>query len=129
MAERSAWLEAKLWFGLLGGAAAWSAHLLASYPSVRVACAAGGEWLLHGITAVTALVAASATAVAWREWRAAGSDGGLGSGVQPASTAGPDLGRVRFMAGLGTLLSLLFFVVTVVEGLPVFFADPCMRGP
>jgi hypothetical protein len=111
-----------LWFALLGGPAAWSAHLLASYPLVPVACSAGSVAILHAATAVTVLIAASSGWVGWRECRR----------LDPLDASGDDripLDRARFMARTGMWLGGFFALVTLIEGLPVLFGDPCWRGP
>jgi hypothetical protein len=113
-----------LWFALLGGPAAWTAHLLASYPLVLVSCRAGTTLILHSVTAATLIVAASASLAGWLEWRR------LGEGAAPAGgEEAIRYRRARFMAVAGALLSGFFALVTLAEGVPVLFGDPCLRGP
>jgi tetrahydromethanopterin S-methyltransferase subunit C len=110
-----------LWFALLGGPVAWSAHLLASYPLVSVACQLGTATPLHAITLLTAAVAAAAGvtgALALRRVSAAGP-GGLGDAFA----------RARFMGLAGTIAGAFFTFVILVEGLPPLLHDPCLRIP
>lgn len=67
----------RLLFALLGGAAAWSLHFLASYAALAIGCVAGWggirELLAIG-TLVLLAVAVWSTLVAWREWRRVSGD-------------------------------------------------------
>jgi putative membrane protein len=109
-----------LWYGVLGGTVAWIAHLGASYAVVPWVCQTGGEWVLHALTVVMAVVAATATAAAAWTWRRAhrpiraveGDDGeGTEVPVVPAQLQG-------FLGLFGAFLSGFFLVLIVVEGLP-----------
>jgi hypothetical protein len=109
-----------LWFAFLGGPIAWSAHLLASYPLVSVACRLGTTAPLHLITAATAALAAAAGItgiVAYRRVRH-GGPGGIGDAYA----------RARFMALSGLITGLFFTFVIFVEGLPPLLQDPCLRS-
>src|SRR4051812_42653936 len=55
-----------LWFGLLAGAVAWSAHELLSYAFVKVACEFGVSGVLHVFTLATLLLAGLGAVVAFR---------------------------------------------------------------
>jgi len=109
-----------LWFAFLGGPIAWSAHLLASYPLVSIACQLGSTTLLHAITAVTAAIAAAAALTGWLAYRRVRTGG---------PTAGPAdrFARARFMAISGLALGILFTFVILVEGMPPMLHDPCLR--
>jgi hypothetical protein len=112
--------RAALWFAFLGGPIAWSAHLLASYPLVSVACRLDTALPLHLITGVTAAIAAAAGitgALAYRRVRHGGS-GGIGDAYA----------RARFMALAGLTMGLFFTFVIFVEGLPPMLHDPCLRA-
>lgn len=123
-----------LWFALLGGPIAWSAHLLASYPLVSVACQLQTTAPLNLVTAITAAIAAAAGitgAIAHRRADAQ-ADAQAGDGARAdAGAAGGDLGdavaRARFMALAGMLAGALFTFVILVEGLPPLLHDPCLR--
>lgn len=103
-----------LWFGVLGGPAAWTAHLLVSYGLVYVVRGGGPVLLLHLTTLVTALVALAAGFAAWRGWRPHPDNE-----AQDANVAG----RRAFMGYTGLLLSGLFFLVILVEGTPPLFLN------
>jgi hypothetical protein len=109
-----------LWFAFLGGPIAWTAHLLASYPMVAVACRMGSALPLHLITLGTAALAAAAALTGWigyRRVRDAEGPAGLGDA----------LARARFMALGGVFIGGLFTFVILVEGLPPLLHDPCLR--
>jgi hypothetical protein len=112
--------RAALWFAFLAPPLAWSAHLLASYPLVSVACRLQTTWPLHLITAATALIAAAAALTGWRCYQQvrAGGPAGLGDAFA----------RARFMAVAGVALGLFFVFVILVEGLPPLLHDPCLRA-
>lgn len=117
---------ALLWFALLGGPAAWTAHLLGSYPLVPVACRMGTTAPLNILTAVTAVIALAAAATGWWAYRRSrgpvGADPARGSGVEVAEP------RPAFMGMLGLMLALLFAFAILMEGLPPVLQDPCLRG-
>ena len=106
-----------LWFAIFVGPAAWTLHLLLSYPLVPVACATLGPWLLHGVTLVTVLAAGMGVVVALRGGQQI-ERGAVGSGGRDAR---------RYLALLGLLMSAMFVFVILVEGLPPLFINPC--GP
>ena len=111
-----------LWFALLGGPLAWTAHLLTSYPLVSLACRLQTTLPLNLITAATALLSAAAAATGWRAWRRLPASGGARDRVEDAG------GRARFMAAAGAVLGAFFVYVIVVEGLPPLLQDPCIGG-
>lgn len=115
---------AALWFALLGGPAAWTAHLLASYPLVPLACDTGSTALLNILTAATAMVAAAAAGTGWWAYRRA-----RGAGAPDAPGAG-DASETRagFMGLAGLLVALLFTFAISIEGLPPLLVDPCIEG-
>jgi hypothetical protein len=106
-----------LWFSLLAGPLAWTAHLLLSYALVAVACATGQTIILHAVTALTLAPTAWAGVVGYRAWKEHrnGERGGSRSGA----------GYRPFMALSGVLSSALFFYVILLEGLPVVLVSPC----
>jgi hypothetical protein len=112
--------RAALWFAFLGGPVAWSAHLLASYPMVSVACAMGTSAPLHAITAITAALAAAAALTGFLAYRRVRRGGPAGAGDRYA--------RARFMAIAGMVMAGFFTFVILVEGLPPALQDPCLRA-
>lgn len=115
---------AAMWFALLGGPAAWSIHLLASYPLVPLACNTGTTAALNIVTAGTALIAAAAAGTGWwayRRARRAGAPNAPGAGDASESRPG-------FMGLLGLLVALLFTFAILIEGLPPLLVDPCLKA-
>lgn len=115
--------RASLWFGLLGGAIAWSVHFISAYVVAEFGCVGGlGErsywnisyvaWLELGLTVFAFLMAAFSTMVAYRSQR------GLASGTAcPCS----EQCAVRSTARAGMLSSGLFTFVILFESIPIFF--------
>ncbi len=124
-----------LWFAGLGGILAWSIHLTASYALVPYMCMTGRELPLHLLTALAAVVAASAMVAGWRLHRQLLSVPPIPEAAEwtedlrtfrPAARARIE----RFLALFGTLLSAFFLTLILVEGLQVlFFVDPCRAIP
>ena len=123
--QPSRWLP--LWFGLLGGQAAWTLQLLVSYYLVSVACLLGPtrfedmgfpdlRVLLNVVTAVAALIALAAGAIAYREWRQSGTD-------ERRDLTDPN-GQRHFLALVGILLSGLYVVVILLVGTSHLFINP-----
>jgi hypothetical protein len=110
---------AALWFGLLGGAFAWTFRLLISYPLVPHICETGLTIIPHAISFVFLVVSLAATYVAWGRWLQV---------RDPALTDVDEWGRQRaeFMGVVGMLSSGMFALVIVAEWLPTFFVDPCI---
>lgn len=124
-----------LWLAFLGGPVAWSAHLLASYPLVPLACESGSTMALNLVTvAMLTLAGASAAAGAWGLRRLGRTSGGGSTAAPPgpAGTGGGSLSaeaavrRARFMARFGLWSGLFFMLVIAVEGLPPLLQHPCL---
>lgn len=110
---------ASLWTGLLLAPVAWICQLQASYLLVFYACSSRHIFTLHVATLVFLLAAAIGGFIAWRNWERVGRE-------LPSEDAGP-VPRTRFMALLGLLTSALFFLLILVQGLPSFFLEPCIK--
>jgi hypothetical protein len=121
-------LAALLWFGVLGGPAAWAAQLVIGYGIQEVTCSSGTRsdslwglgvesalWILTGLAAATALAAGVAALRVLR------STEGLGGRGEPR-------GRIGFMGYVGILASALFLLLIVVGGLALIFVDSCVAG-
>lgn len=113
-----------LWFGVLGSAVAWLAHLLLSYGiaefgcvspfrEVRLAGLSGVAWLEIGASAVTLVVAVVATWVAQRSRRRLVGDG-------DAEVYESVDGRI-FMARTGVITGRLFVFIILVQTLPILY--------
>jgi hypothetical protein len=106
-----------LWLGLLAAPLAWLVNLLLSYTLVLWACSTGRQYTLHLVTLAMLLLAAAGGFMAWRAWRRAGRTW--------HDEAGGVLPRSRFMAALGVLLSSLFFLAILAQGIPSFVLSAC----
>jgi hypothetical protein len=108
---------AALWTGLLLPPAAFLLNLEVAYALVPVACSSGATLPVHLVHLGCLILALVGGVFAWRCWRATGS---TWSGEE-----GGRLGRSRFMAGLGLLVSALFALVIVAQWIPSFLLSPC----
>jgi hypothetical protein len=112
-----------LWFGLLGGAIAWTVHLLGAYGIAEFGCigrlhdhVVSGislvAWLEIALTAAMTLVAAVATAVAYRRHAALRLD------EPPGHVA---VAAARHTAWAGVLTSGLFTFIILFESIPILY--------
>lgn len=107
-----------LWFALLGGHTAWTGHLLLGYFLVSLSCLPAPEFRVFGIggyeflvillTVITAALALGATIAGFSAWQKIGT--GEWRGV---------------MGFMGMVLSGIFFVTILFQGVPVAYLDPC----
>jgi hypothetical protein len=130
-----------LWFAALGGAAAWSAHLLIAWGLEEIACSPAssstnvlGVSLTVWIGVVTAMLAAVTVAaglLAYSFWRQAGAadpnqhvepDGG-----DPEPEEVVRGGRAGFMALFGLAANALFLLAIVYGGVSLLLLRPCLR--
>lgn len=111
----------RLWFAMLAGPIAWSAHLLLSYALVPVTCDTGWSFLLIVVTVVMALVSLASALVSHR---LPGDDTGETRDARTTNASE----RTHFIAYAGFRSGIFFAVVIVVQGLPIFFLDPCSWG-
>ncbi len=112
----------RLWFGLLGGPLAWTAHLMFAYVISEFGClTAGGKatfagltvvtWLVLALTALTLALAAGAARVAYRSGQAL-------PGTEADTDAQPPK---RSLADAGLYLSGTSAFVILVESLPILY--------
>ncbi|GAA2706352.1 hypothetical protein ACFY2R_27670 [Micromonospora olivasterospora] len=116
-----------LWYGVLGGAVAWSVHALAAWSLSELACASGSErvaavplWEAVGLAVVIpGLAAVGSLLVAVLAWRR----------TTRARPAGGDsaLGRSRMLAAVGIWSNLLFLTIIALGGVAVLVLPPCQR--
>jgi hypothetical protein len=106
-----------LWAGLLLAPAAFLLNLEVAYALVPAACSAGSRLRVHLVHLLCLLIAAAGGFTAWQAWRSSGE-------IWPGEEGGR-LGRSRFMAGLGLLLSGLFVLVILAQWIPSFVLNPC----
>jgi len=116
-----------LWVGLLGGAAAWTAHLMLAYAVAEFGCLSPLDskiylgitvvaWLEFSLTAVCTLAALGATALAYVLYRR------LRAKVGPDDPAGA---AERDTAWTGLLTSGTFTLVIVFESIPILYYLQC----
>jgi hypothetical protein len=106
-----------LWVGLFAGPTAFFLYLQVNYMLVPWACSTGHHFVLHLVMAAALLIATAGGISAWLCWQKAGRKWPDGSGgVLP---------RNRFLAVLGFLLSMFFFLIIIAQGIPNFILDPC----
>jgi len=108
---------ARLWYGVLIGAAAWKLQLVVNYALVPYACWHRVEIVNHGASLATFLLALTGAWVAWGSWKETGED-------FDTELGGP-VGRSRFMALGGMALSALFALLILGQWIPNLFLSPC----
>jgi len=89
-----------LWAGVFAGPAAWALDETVSYSLAPTACAAGAKLPLHLASVAAFLLALLGLLTAAAAWRRVG-----GGGEAEGPGASPILGRRRFMALSGIVLS------------------------
>jgi hypothetical protein len=130
-----------LWFGLFGAPVAWAVQTLVNLPIAAHACfpalephatpvVAGLRGMVFGVSLAALVVAALATAVAWRSWSRTREEhqASSGSGARhDRSTAALETGegRTRFMALAGLMTSVTFLLVSGAHLATLFFVYPC----
>jgi hypothetical protein len=118
--------SAALWFGVLGGPAAWGLQLLVASELVELSCSPGGgggevfgvavDAIIVVLTVVCLVVATAAGVLSFRCLRRIG-------------TGDPSPGqRARWMAVAGLLTSVLSFVVVLQGAFPTVFLSLCERA-
>jgi hypothetical protein len=112
-----------LWFGLLGGAIAWTLHLMLAYVVAEFGCVGRwGErsyqgitlvaWLEVALTVATVLAAGAATFVAYRIHRCLRSEAAAETSAVAAE---------HNIAWAGFLTSGLFTIVILFESIPILY--------
>lgn len=90
-----------------------------NYSLVRQACAAQRNVMLYAVTIVGLLLTVSVGLIAHAIWRREGAE--WPSERADAATT------TRFIAMLGMLGSVIFFLVTFAQGIATLYYDPCQR--
>lgn len=94
------------WSGLALAPAAWAIGTQVKYALVPWTCE-NQAWLMTlGVSLLTALVAAAAAFLSWREWQA------LPAESSPAAAAQ----TTRFLAALSALVGVLFMLAILLQG-------------
>ena len=94
-----------------------AAHQEANYVLVRQACAAQRHVMLYVVTIVALVLTALVALMAYLTWRQEGAQ-------WPGETADVAT-RTRFIAMVGLLGSVIFFLVTLAQGIATVYYDPC----
>jgi hypothetical protein len=119
-----------LLFALLGGATAWSVHLLASYTLLAYACSSRWGGLRPALVAI-ALVALAVTAwsgvIARRRWLVARAIDRPEDDSWDARM-GERTARASFLMVTGLVLSVIFALGILYEGVVIFLAPLCPAG-
>jgi hypothetical protein len=105
-----------IWYGFLGGAAAWSVQLVLGYGIEDSACSQGNSGTKPWIVFVTLVLAAATVGsggAAFLTWRRSDRDA---------------RGAVSFLALAGMLASLFFLVLIALGGLQLASLDSCDQG-
>jgi hypothetical protein len=119
-----------LLFALLGGATAWSLHLLASYTLLAYTCSSGRSGVRPALVAITLLALAVTVwsgLVARRRWRAARVLDRPEDNTWDARM-GERTARVSFLMVTGLVLSLIFALGILYGGITIFLAPLCPAG-
>ncbi|HET6796833.1 MAG TPA: hypothetical protein VFH40_06675 [Gemmatimonadales bacterium] len=106
-----------LWAGLLLAPTAFLLNLEVAYALVPTACSTHSRLLVHLVHLACLILAGLGLFAAWSSWSSSGE-------VWPGED-GTRLGRSRFMAGLGLLMSAQFMLVIVAQWIPSFLLSPC----
>jgi hypothetical protein len=130
-----------LWFAVLGGAAAWTAHLFFGWGIEEIACSPAARspdvlgvstavWI-GAVTVVLALLTVAAGLLAYRFWRQAGGSG-PNDHIEPDGGEAESIeevrgGRVAFMALFGLASNALFLLIIVYGGVSLLLLRPCIR--
>jgi hypothetical protein len=95
-----------VWFPLIGTVGLWMVHLVGSAALTRATCnAPNREWMLHALTAVTAVPTAIGIVLAWRLLAANRDD----------DSADSDAGRRRFLGVLGVIVAAANLLLILAE--------------
>jgi hypothetical protein len=121
----SARTELLAWFAFLGGAAAWTFHLVVGYGLEEVACSPGTAGQDVAGVDVELLVAVL-TGVAGAVALASGLAGlALHRSVSRGRRDDPR-GRLAFMAGAGALAGFVFLLIILLGGIQIARLDSCV---
>jgi hypothetical protein len=130
-----------LWFGFLGGPAAWSVQTLVNTSLAAHSCfprltpltssvTGNLRGVVIAVSVVALVVCGVAVTVAWRTWwrtRGEQQEGtGRGREHQPSSALlETGEGRTRFMALAGVLTSITFLAVSAAHTAAILLVSPC----
>jgi hypothetical protein len=124
-----------LWFGVLGGAVAWSLHTVADWGIDETVCRSGHAEmvgvplrpLLAGLALLFLVVTVASGVVAFRHWQR------LSAGPLPGEEEGDELAALRrkragFMAQVGFVANILFGLMLLLSAIAVLILPACAGG-
>jgi hypothetical protein len=106
-----------LWTGVLLPPTVWALQMQINYVLVRKACTQGSSLALYVVSIVALAAAVAAALIALTNWRR--------SGPTWPSGAADLFTRSRFLAVLGLLMSAMFFLVILAQGIATVVFPPC----
>jgi len=119
-----------LLYALLGGAVAWSLHLLASYVLLAYGCSSawgGTRAALAAVSIVALAVTVGSGLVARRRWLVARAVDRPTDDAWDARM-GERTARVSFLMAVGLALAVVFALGVAYEALTIFLAPLCEPG-
>jgi hypothetical protein len=125
-----------LWFGVLGGAVAWSLHTVVDWGIDETVCRSGHAEmvgvplrpLLGGLALLFLAVTVWSGVVSFRHWRR------LSAGPLPDEEQGDEVAALRrkragFMAQVGLVANVLFGLMLILSAIAVLILPACAGGP
>ena len=106
-----------LWTSVLTGPVVWLCSFEARYAWVPWACTFQAKLALYLIALLSLVLNAVAGLIAWRQWKLIG--------VEAPGETGGAIGRSRFMALGGLVLSASFSLVIVAQTIPEVMLGSC----
>ncbi|MBW8837572.1 MAG: hypothetical protein JF605_21685 [Burkholderia sp.] len=111
--------DAALWLSLLGAPVIWLVQFQCNYSLVLWACAHHCRWIIPVVSVLGLLLTVATGWLAWKLVRESGP-GKVSSDEKKVQA------RRHFMACLALCCSLLFFLVTLAQGVATTFFHPCV---
>ena len=105
------------WMLMILPAVITAAQHEALFVLVRQACAAQRHVMLYGVSIAALLLIALVALIAYLTWRE--------EGAQWPSDAADVATRTRFIAMVGLLGSVIFFLVALAQAIATVYYDPC----
>lgn len=115
-----------LWFGLLGGPAAWTGEHIVGYGMTEAACGAGGSAWGIGLTTWEAVLTAATAGLVLAALAAAAVMFMATKGVHHEGP--PPLGRMHFVATAALFVATLFLFLTLMAGVGAVALAGCHQG-
>lgn len=135
-----------LWFGVLGGATAWSLHMIVDWGITETVCRSGHDSmvgvplrpLLAGLVLFFLVISLASTVVAFRFWRTLDRANRSDEFSEERHDAAPDSGdtavlalrrrRASFMALVGLVINVLFDLMLIFSACAILVFPACAGG-